>query len=305
MKKNILLCALIGAMCAVAGEGATDWTFVNLHTITQKPFALSPSKRDFRKPVARQRDSSFDKLRTNGEICQSPVTDLYGVARGQLYVLMTGFRPNGFAGDPESVSETAPRKKPLLAAAMSAVVPGAGEFYAGSWIKGAVFLAIEVAAWVGYKHYTDGGNRLRTQFRAYADQYWDYQRWEEKYIPNTDPGSHGLPMDNGQIVKTQQYYEMIGKYDQFMMGWEDWVRGGPDLTVRRNAYESMRHDHNDQLINASRCTMAALTNHLLSAMDAAWTVHRRNRSVRAALGTDVLMARSEAVPVMCLRVAWK
>jgi hypothetical protein len=223
------------------------------------------------------------------------------LALGRLRAEMTGIRLNG-SGAGADASEASPGKKPLLAAALSAAVPGAGEFYAGSWIKGAVFFAVEVAAWAGYNHYANEGNRLRTKFRAYADQYWDYEKWENEYNPNTDPGSHGLPMENNQIVKTQQYYEMIGKYDQFMMGWRDWVRGGPDVTERRNLYETMRHDHNDQLINASRCTMAALTNHLLSAVDAAWTVHRRNRQIRAALGMDVRMVRTEAVPVLSLRM---
>jgi hypothetical protein len=225
------------------------------------------------------------------------------LALGRIRAEMTGIRLNGF-GTGADASGTASRKNALLATALSAAVPGAGEIYAGSWIKGTVFFAIEVAAWAGYKHYTDEGNRRRTQFRAYADQYWNYERWESQYNPNTDPGSHGLPMENNQIVKTQQYYEMIGKYDQFMMGWRDWTRGGPDVTDLRNVYETMRHEHNHQLINASRCTMAVLTNHLLSAVDAAWTVHRRNRQIRAAMGMDVRMARTEAVPVVSLRMAW-
>lgn len=233
------------------------------------------------------------------------------LVRGRLTAESADFRLNGYgtawdapAGASGEASSAAAGKKTVLAAALSAVIPGAGEFYAGSWIKGSVFLAIEAAAWIGYSHYTDKGNRLRTEFRAYADEHWNYDRWKNEYNPNTDPGSHGLPMDNGQIVKTQQYYEMIGKYDQFMMGWEDWVRGGPDVTVRRNSYESMRHNHNHQLINASRCTMAVLTNHLFSAVDAAWTMHRRGREVRVSLGTDARMARTEAVPVLNLRVEW-
>jgi hypothetical protein len=235
--------------------------------------------------------------------------------RGRLTAESADFRLIGCAtaadvsgdasmGASGEASSAAAGKKTVLAAALSAAIPGAGEFYAGSWIKGSVFLAVEVAAWVGYSHYTDKGNRMRTEFRAYADDHWSYDRWTSEYNPNTDPGSHGLPMDNGQIVKTQQYYEMIGKYDQFMMGWEDWTRGGPDVTPLRDAYETMRHNHNHQLVNASRCTMAALTNHLLSAVDAAWTVHRRNRRIRVSLGTDAWMARTEAVPVLSLRVEW-
>ena len=226
--------------------------------------------------------------------------DSVAISRGRLRAELTGIRVNGDEGSSVSAagSETAAGKKPLLAAALSAAVPGAGEFYAGSWIKGTVFLAIEVAAWVGYSHYTDKGNNLRTTFRQYADTHWSEERWESLKDLN-DPSTHMLPES-----KTQQYYEMIGKYNQFKKGWDDWRSDGLDLTPHRDYYESMRHDHNHQLINASRCTMAVLTNHLLSAMDAAWTVHWHNRSIRAALRTDVIMAQSEAVPVLSLRMAW-
>jgi hypothetical protein len=226
--------------------------------------------------------------------------DGYAVFRGRLRAELTGIRMDGFTESsmPAGSTETISPKKPMLAAALSVAVPGAGEFYAGSWIKGTVFFAIEVAAWVGYSHYTDKGDNLRTTFRSYADTHWSEERWESLKDLN-DPSTHMLPES-----KTQQYYEMIGKYNQFKKGWDDWRSDGLDLTPHRDYYESMRHDHNHQLINASRCTMAVLTNHLLSAMDAAWTVHRHNRSIRAALGTDVIMAQSEAVPVLSLRMAW-
>lgn len=246
------------------------------------------------------------KVEVEAKVIVGATADRSGASTRRLCALMTGFTLDGITGNPasESGNAAASRKKPALAAALSAAVPGAGEIYAGSWIKAAAFLAIEAAAWVGYSHYTSEGDRMRIQFRAYADQYWNYEKWESEYNPNTDPGSHGLPMEGNRVIKTQQYYEMIGKYDQFMMGWQDWVRGGPDVTERRNAYETMRHDHNHQLINASRCTMVVLTNHLLSTVDAAWTVHRRNTKVRAAMGMEVRMARNEAVPVLSLSVAW-
>jgi len=250
--------------------------------------------------VAKAEAENAAKTEIEVQAVEGKASNAYRVTQARICFLMTAFDLNGITGNPaaESASKAETRKKPVLAAALSTAVPGAGEFYAGSWIKGAAFLAIEIAAWVGYKHYTDKGNRLRTEFRAYADDYWSEERWEERKDSN-DPETHMLPE-----TKTQQYYEMIGKYNQFMKGWKDWEPGGPNLTPRRDAYESMRHEHNDQLINASRCTMAALTNHLLSAMDAAWTVHKRNRSIRTALGMDARMAGAETVPCLSLRVAW-
>lgn len=194
-----------------------------------------------------------------------------------------------------------PSRSARLAGLLSAAVPGAGQIYGRSWIKAAAFLALETAAWVGYSHYTDEGDAMRKEFRAYADEHWSRERWHAAYVEGQDPATHALPAYN-----TQQYYEMIGKYDQFMKGWDDWVPAGPNLTENRYYYESRRREHNEQLINASQCAMAALGNHLISALDAAWTVHRGNRSLslRVAPGFRTAYASAEAVPALNLRAAW-
>jgi hypothetical protein len=129
--------------------------------------------------------------------------------------------------------------------------------------------------------------------------YWSRERWQSGYIEGQDPSTHSLPAYN-----TQQYYEMIGKYDQFMKGWEDWKQGGPNLTPKRYHYESMRHAHNEQLINASKCTMAALGNHLISAMDAAWTVHRANRTLSVQVAPGFRTSFADAAPVLNFHAAW-
>jgi hypothetical protein len=192
-----------------------------------------------------------------------------------------------------------PVRSAKLAGLLSAAVPGAGQAYAGSWIKAAAFLAIETTAWAGYRHYTDEGNAMRKEFRAYADVHWSRERWHAAYIEGQDPATHTLPDYN-----TQQYYEMIGKYDQFMKGWDDWAQAGPNLTENRYHYETMRREHNEKLINASKCTMAALGNHLLSAMDAAWTVSRRNRSLSLHVAPGIRTSYADAAPVLNIQAAW-
>jgi hypothetical protein len=233
--------------------------------------------------------------------CQNGTSGFYDPSAGELRAAMTGFVPSdSLGGGAAGLSiKPASRKKPVIGVLLSSAVPGAGQMYAGSWIKGTVFLAAEVALWVGYRQYTDKGNRLRTEFRAYADTHWSKDKWEGLKDP-TDPSTHNLP-----DTKTQQYYEMIGKYNQFMKGWDDWVSGGPNLTPRRDYYETMRNNHNHQLINASRCAMVSLCNHLLSSLDAAWTIHRHNMKLQARAGMGVSMARNTALPTVSLSMAWQ
>jgi hypothetical protein len=239
-------------------------------------------------------------VETTGALNLNPAApDPSSAEAGWLRAAMTDFRmPSSTAvfapADPSGLP-----KKPALAVLLSAAVPGAGEIYAGSWIKGAAFLGIEAALWFGYARYMDRGQDLEDEFHVYAETHWSETRWRSKYNPQTDPYTDELP-----DTRTQQYYEMIGKYDQFMKGWDDWMEGGPDLTRNRDHYETMRDDSNRKFIAASRCAMGVIANRLVSALDAAWTVHRRNRALSVRLNADVRMVRSEPITVVGLRIGW-
>ena len=171
----------------------------------------------------------------------------------------------------------------------SLLIPGTGEFYAGSKIKAAAFFGLDVALWALYFSYHGKGKNKEGEYRDYADVQWsekDYIAWlSEKWgiTSDTEPYyvdpltqerfyfSHHLPGS-----KTGQYYEMIGKYEQFSEGWVDY-----DSTVKfsqyRETYLDMRHDANDLLNKATYSAMFSLANHILSAFDAAVSVKRYNK----------------------------
>jgi hypothetical protein len=185
----------------------------------------------------------------------------------------------------------------------SAAVPGSGQLYARSWIKGLLFLGAEVALWVGTYHWNDEGDEIRTTFREYADAHWSESKWNTYYNSEVDPATHHLPKDNeGNTDKTQQYYEMIGKYDQFKQGWEDWAAGGPSLTEMRDYYETLRDDSNKAYKKASYCTMAILGNHLISALDAALTIHKMN--AKAQMGMTITPTVGEPVMTTGVALSW-
>jgi len=188
---------------------------------------------------------------------------------------------------------SAREKNQVLGIAMSALVPGSGQMYSGSWQKGVLFLGLEAVLWYGYTKFNREGKDLEDAFHFYADTHWDEERWRSLYNPNTDPSTHTLPG-----TKTQQYYEMIGKYDQFKQGWDDWEPDGPDLTVNREYYEGMRSDSNREFKNASYCAMVALANHLISAFDTGFTIRRYNRTIRGDVAVSMHKVCSETVPVV-------
>jgi hypothetical protein len=214
------------------------------------------------------------------------------------------------------------KKSPWLAGGMSLAVPGSGELYAGNYWKAALFLAVEVGAWAFAYHYDKKGDRQTDYFENYADQHWSVVQYAQYSLKNFIPAneqptyeqnlfypnsqnkplweqvnwavlnqmereingfySHNLP-EHG----TQQYYELIGKYPQFVSGW-DAVRENPlppdyDL-IRANLpqqyldYGVERGKANDYYRSASTYVTVAVVNHVLSAIDAAWTASSHNRA---------------------------
>jgi hypothetical protein len=86
----------------------------------------------------------------------------------------------------------------------------------------------------------------------------------------------------------QQYYELVGKYNQFVSGWadvtdEDGVRVQPTqvdsaenfLSEIRLTYEDRRNDSNKYLKRASTIGGLILVNHIISAVDAARVAKKR------------------------------
>lgn len=202
-------------------------------------------------------------------------------------------------------------KSPYLAAAMSGLIPGAGELYAKSYLKAGIFFAVEATLWILYASYQKKGDDQTESFQNFADHNWDvykYGRWlKEQSFPGADGidlsadketlrrqinvceaqnFSHQLPP-----YGEQQYYELIGKYQNFVSGWAD-----ADLAVvNRNNYGSYkttmytnysydRQAANDYYDKGSTTLIGVVVNHLLSAADAAWSVSMFNKNIKVKTG---------------------
>jgi hypothetical protein len=89
----------------------------------------------------------------------------------------------------------------------------------------------------------------------------------------------------------QQYYELIGKYEQFSRGWDDSDPSSPlenNVPIRSTsanffAYAKMRAKANDYYDVASTFVSVAVINHVLSAADAFWSATRYNHALHAEL----------------------
>ncbi|MBT3346535.1 MAG: hypothetical protein HN404_26295 [Gemmatimonadetes bacterium] len=193
-------------------------------------------------------------------------------------------------------------KSPRRAFLYSAIVPGAGEFWAGSKKRAALFFGLEVMGLGMYLSWDGEGKDLEDDFRARADEEWnpwDYIGWRGSRNSRFSSITHALPCSTyvaGAQSTTpvpeaisdcpdrdkQQYYELIGKYDQFISGWGDVVDAdGNRVTAsqvdsaenfnsaNRLTYEVDRDESNKLLKRATNALGLILVNHVLSAIDAA------------------------------------
>ena len=196
----------------------------------------------------------------------------------------------------DPVSTGKPEKSPGRALLLSAILPGAGEFYAGARKRAALFFGLEVAALALWSSWNGEGKDLETEFRQLADsdKGWDvlaYLAWDSSSISSRSSKTHHLPCQSfieddskefSDCPDQQQYYELIGKYDQFVAGWTD----VNDLTenavefseidsvenyhsAQRLDYEDRRNESNKLLKRATNVTGVILVNHVLSAISAA------------------------------------
>jgi hypothetical protein len=191
-----------------------------------------------------------------------------------------------FAYDPESTGERMTTdvygfkgKSVKRAFLYSLIIPGTGEFYAGSKIKAVLFFGLDVTFWSLYFNYHGKGKDKEDEYIAFADKNWDedyYRAWWE-LLPDTtkEKYSHTLPDEHNQ-----QYYEMIGKYKQFAFAWEDFdenTAGEDSMTPYRDHYLDVREQSNSWLNKAKYSAMFSLANHILSAFDAAIAVKKYNK----------------------------
>lgn len=215
----------------------------------------------------------------------------------------------------------------------SAAVPGAGQFYNKSYLKSILFVVLEAATLTGYVHFQNRGNDLESQFERYADQYWSedvYWDWMANIsaIDRSNMAalreferanfSHFLPEE-----KSQQYYENIGKYNQFVIGWDDLNFKPENLTYQdylnssyngqnldtisalREDYTLQRKDANDNFKRATNLITITMLNHVISAIEAGFTAKRRNRrALKANIRFRGMYYYNDIIPSINLGLKW-
>ncbi len=190
--------------------------------------------------------------------------------------------------------EKSSSKSGVVSAFLSALIPGLGQIYTGNYYKAAGFLAVEAGLIGGRKVYNDKGSDIENDFIEYADNYWnvnEYLAWLDSQ-PGGTTYAHSLPH-----TKNQQYYEMIGKYNQFLEGWPD-TTVEPRESEMRLHYMRMQHESNTNYKRAETLANIMVLNRLVSAIDAAINVKRKDSKYNAGLSYCLNPVNLEIIPML-------
>lgn len=226
--------------------------------------------------------------------------------------------------------------KPML---YSLILPGLGQIKNGDplW-KPAIFIGIEVASIVGMLQWNKQAEDIRKQYELFGDSHWSILNWVENTLLNPITGliqyedfkidgTHKLELilsgsladafgefvssdslvahpewiysDELSIFQDQHFYENIGKYDQFVGGWDDisdyYIENKTVedtieiilMTPNKNDYNNDRARSNDLLTMANYAITAIMFNHVISGIEAVLTNQRKARSNAEQSKTDL------------------
>jgi hypothetical protein len=222
----------------------------------------------------------------------------------------------------------AEKKNLMIAGLLSLALPGAGEFYAGDYLKAAIFFGLEVAIITTALTYDKKGDDQTDVFEGFADENWSvvkYAEWLNRFEgasipinPNTTLPpwervnwdslntyekrfSHKLPKHGDQ-----QYYELIGKYPQYSPGWNAFDPNEPDYHVLPAIfleYSKMRGNANDYYAVSSTAVKIMYINHFLSVIDAIWSAISFNSDIALSVRMErnFYAFREEYFPTLYMR----
>ena len=201
----------------------------------------------------------------------------------------------------------------------SAVVPGSGELLMGHWINGVGLIAADAFCWYKGQDAGDEGRALEDDFYDFADAHWFEDNLFQAYYPASidlmRAGGIGLDYfdltdDYGNPVSSmatidqlrylslwvskeddrREYYENLGKWDQFVFGWDDFVNPNyppagyedfeptyalsdlrqPWTSYNRETYRDLREAANDAFKREDRYRYVNIGLRLFSVLEVAY-----------------------------------
>ncbi|MGB2867025.1 MAG: hypothetical protein WBD36_01120 [Bacteroidota bacterium] len=167
----------------------------------------------------------------------------------------------------------ADRKSVTLAVLYSLILPGMGEWYAGSFNNGKYSFMAEGGLWVSYAGFRMHGNWVRSDARSFAVQHSgvDLNSKDEQFEVNL--GDYNTTDAYNEAQSRQRDYGARYTDPSYTWNW--------DSSVNRQAFRQMRIRSDKAYQNAKFVIAGLVVNRLISAFNAGRAVSAFNRTLRA------------------------
>jgi hypothetical protein len=148
-----------------------------------------------------------------------------------------------------------------LAAALSAVVPGAGQTYLGEG-SGVLFALVEVAGWTANRIFLHKAQTERDRSARFAGDpadtasAWSFARWSS--ATGLDPAQ----LERVWELDRQAFYQVIARDPTYLAGWQG------EAEATRTAFFEIRSRARTEHDRATNASYVLWVNHLLAALDA-------------------------------------
>lgn len=308
----------------------------NSYTIETRIFSVESGKTE--KTISKTVRGEVDGLLTLIEIAAWELVGLEPPSELFSFIVLSESVSNSENSDSLSSSVYLSRNYPAKPMLYSLVLPGLGQYNNGDplW-KSAIFAGVEVASIVSWIQWNKQAEDIRKEYELFGDTHWSLKSWVENTLnPLGDliqyddfklDGTHNLDLhltgslaetfgefissdslvsyphwiysDEISILQDQHFYENIGKYDQFVGGWDDFSDWYAEektvedtieiilMTPNKNDYNKDRARSNDLLTMANYAVTAIMFNHVISGIEAVLTNQRNARSKAGQSKTDV------------------
>jgi len=216
------------------------------------------------------------------------------------------------SGDPSAINPAATdvEKKKLggaLPVLASLILPGSGEAMLGHK-RGYAMMALDIFAWTQVAKYNSEGDDLTDDYYVFADAHYTDERLVAGYDPlSTDVERSGagafyfpdvgniadvselekLPLYVSKEEDRREYYENLGKWDQFVFGWDDFTNPRyypgytptgdaktdleqPWVSANRESYRLMRIEANDAYESRDHWLYVNIGLRVFSVVQTAW-----------------------------------
>ena len=168
-------------------------------------------------------------------------------------------------------TQQVPQKSVALAVALSLVVPGAGELYAGNFGTGKYAMVAEAAIWITYAAFYTHGNWVRNDAQLFATQHAGANFTSKDHQFNVDIGNYLSVDEYNQAKLRTRANNLLYTDPSFYWKW--------DSDADRIQFKNARI-RSDQIFQSSKFVIAAaVVNRIFSAFSAGRAASEYNKKM--------------------------